>query len=187
MRVQGLSTWAREPGLNNARTFLEERPPRSFNPLEVRTPEEALTYIDRLYKSGRMEDLAALLRRSKVFREAWLMLQQPAPAGSWAGVEMHGSSGREDTRAPAPLPVLHLAPRQGTLSRPNPESGELRSATMRLPPTMADPATDYRVEPGSLKAKASGYLLNAALQAYQRQDRQYGPDQESAPRLSLRV
>jgi hypothetical protein len=79
-RVQGPAPWAGEAGLNNARPRPEEQPPRPANPSKARTPQEALTYIEQLYKSGRMEDLAALLRRSSVFRVAWLILQQSSPA-----------------------------------------------------------------------------------------------------------
>ena len=63
-------------GLNNAKSEAREGKPKPSCPSAAQTPKEALTYIDLLYKTGRMEELAAILRRSKVFREAWLILQR---------------------------------------------------------------------------------------------------------------
>ena len=104
-RVQGPAPWAGEAGLNNAKPRPEEQPPRSANPSKARTPQEALTYIEQLYKSGRMEDLAALLRRSSVFRVAGLILQQSSPASLKAAAVNDGSGNRGDTRGPVNLPV----------------------------------------------------------------------------------
>lgn len=63
-------------GLNNARAGANQAKPNPSSPSAAQTPKEALTYIDLLYKTGRMQEVAAILRRSEVFREAWLILQR---------------------------------------------------------------------------------------------------------------
>ena len=71
-------------GLPNAGSGAGGPRPQPSGPGAAQTPQEALTYIDRLYKTGRTDELAAILRRSEVFREAWLLLQQRSfatPAG----------------------------------------------------------------------------------------------------------
>jgi hypothetical protein len=80
--VPGLSPIAgvEGSGLNNARAGSQEPQPRPAGPSAAQTPEEALTYIELLYKAGRTAELAAILRQNQVFREAWLMLQRSFPA-----------------------------------------------------------------------------------------------------------
>lgn len=73
---------AEKSGLDNARSRSNQPEPQPYGPTYAQTPEEALTYIDLLHKAGRMEDLAAILRQSKVFREAWLILQRSFMAPS---------------------------------------------------------------------------------------------------------
>jgi len=63
-------------GLNNARAGANQAKPHPYSPSAAQTPKEALTYLDLLYKTGRMQEVAAILRRSEVFREAWLILQR---------------------------------------------------------------------------------------------------------------
>ena len=82
LRRLGSVTGPEEPGQKNAKPGSGGRKPESFSNPEAQTPEEALSFINLLYKSGRMRELAMLLRQSKVFREAWLMLQQASPTGS---------------------------------------------------------------------------------------------------------
>lgn len=67
---------AARAGPNNAGSGGKERKPNPSSPSMVQTPQEALAYIDLLYKTGHMEEAAALLRRSEIFREAWLILQR---------------------------------------------------------------------------------------------------------------
>jgi hypothetical protein len=185
-RVQGLAPWAGEGSLNNAKPRAEERPPRPSDPASARTPQEALAYIELLYKSGCMEDLAALLRRSAVFRQAWLTLQQTSPAGFQAVGVNSGSGNRGDTQGPAPLPVPYRASPRGTVHT-EPGAGRLKAATAGLPPEMWAAARDPGVEPGLLPAGKRNHLLIAALQVYRSQDRHYLREKELAPRLSLRV
>lgn len=63
--------------------FSENRRPGSTsprfspdNPAAAQTPGEALAYIEKLYKAGRIEEVAGWLRRSPAFREAWQAIQQ---------------------------------------------------------------------------------------------------------------
>jgi hypothetical protein len=80
----------------------------------AQTPQEALTYIDRLYKTGRTDQLAAILRRSEVFREAWLLLQQrsfvdhPGIAAEPEPAKLAAASASEDIPArPKPPQPVH--------------------------------------------------------------------------------
>jgi hypothetical protein len=97
--------WPGESGLNNAKPRLKGGQPGPYNPAKARTPQDALSYIELLYKSGHMEDLAKLLRRSQVFRAAWLILQQSSPEVSVAGREVSGTLCREESGKSALLPV----------------------------------------------------------------------------------
>ena len=159
IRVRGAAYWPREPGFSNARPGSEERQPRPDDPSGTRTPKEALTYIEGLYRSGRMEELATLLRQREVFREAWLMLQRSSPAGLQGRVAVQDAPSPEISRDPANLPVPQPRP-----------SGRL---------------TVPKAEPGSPRARAGEFLTGLA--AYLSQDRHFAQDKEPRPRLSLRV
>lgn len=76
--VRGLSPIAGTAGtgLNNARAGSNQAKPNPFSPSAAQSPKEALSYLDLLYKTGRMEEAAAILRRSGIFREAWLIFQR---------------------------------------------------------------------------------------------------------------
>jgi hypothetical protein len=186
MRVQGAAAWTAESGLNYARPGTEERQSAPQHPSEVRTPQEALSYIEVLYQSGRMEDLATLLRRRKVFREAWLMLQQSSRAGFQKAAEGSGPANQGNTEAPANLPV----PRPDSY-RPNvrPLSGAANfkavgaGFTLRTSPRAPDPGVRLGLPPPDWASR----LLRTALKAYQDQDGLYAREQAGAPRLSLRV
>jgi hypothetical protein len=184
-RVEG-SPWAREPALKNARPGSGQGQPRSYNPDEARTPKEALAYINRLYKAGRMEDLPALLRRSQVFREAWLMLQQSSPGGVETGDQVALSSCRRDNQVAAPPPVPYPGPPNRGL---NPEAGPetVQGAGRGISPKKPTPAGEAEVAPGPLPAGTALHLLAAALRIYQSQDGRSAQEKESAPRLSLWV
>ena len=185
-RVQGPAPWAGEAGLNNAKPRPEEQPPRPANPSKARTPQEALTYIEQLYKSGRMEDLAALLRRSSVFRVAGLILQQSSPASLKATAVNDDSGNRGDTRGPVNLPVPYSSSLGWTVTS---ESGPAGFEVVKagFAPEMSAPALAPRGDLGLLPVGKPNRLLIAALQAYQGQDRTYARQKETAPRLSLRV
>jgi hypothetical protein len=98
-------------GLNNARSGSEESKSNPSSPSAAQTPNEALSYIDQLYKTGRMEDLAAILRRSEVFREAWLILQRSfttpsAPSGERGLADLGEASEPMRFSAAAPPPAF---------------------------------------------------------------------------------
>ena len=186
MRVQGPATWTREPGVNQGQPGLAERQPRSHHFPEARTTKEALTYIEVLYKSGRMEDLAALLRRSKVFREAWLMVQQSPPAGPEAGQEAQGSVVCRDSRGPANLPSLR-PPAPGWALNPEPEPEKPKGAGKECSSPRSAPATNPADQSGLSPTGPPSQVLRAALRVYQDQERRYARERELTPQLSLRV
>jgi|UniRef100_A0A7C3ZDX1 hypothetical protein len=72
--------WPKQSGLRAAEPGSPKRDPGPDDFSGVKTPQEALAYIEGLYKTGRMAELAKLLRLSRVFREAWLLVQQSSRA-----------------------------------------------------------------------------------------------------------
>jgi hypothetical protein len=92
---------------------------RLHNPAGAETAAEALAYIRACSRAGRTHELAALLRRSPVFREAWQTLQQSSytasePAGGRAALASAperpapaaaASPGWLPNRDPAALPL----------------------------------------------------------------------------------
>lgn len=122
IRSLGSVVWPGKPGPDSAKPRSAEGRPRAVNPTTAQTPKEALTYIERLHKTGRMEDLATLLRRSPVFREAWLTLQQSRPEGLEAsGGHQPASPSRAETSSlgnfslpsPATRPPVEPGPKPG--------------------------------------------------------------------------
>jgi hypothetical protein len=181
-------SWPGDPGLNNAKPRLEGRQPGSYNPSEAKTPGEALSYIELLYKSGRMEDLARLLRRSQVFRAAWLILQQSSPAIFETAAGVNGSSHQRETQAPAHLPV----PASGLPSLPrNPEPEPLGPEAGRTEPSPQVPvlrtdsgARNYSSNPRTFKVARS---LTSLFQAYQNQDRFCAQESQLGQLVSIRA
>ncbi len=186
MRVQNPAPWTGETGLHHARPGPGERAPHLAEPFEARTPQEALNYIEILYQSGRMKDLAGLLRRSPVFREAWLRLQQSSQAGLKVTAEDHDSLSRGKTQLPDNLPVPYAFGPDGTVSSVSGPAG-FKAIETGSAPEMATAALGPGSEPGLLATGGPNRRLSAALQAYQRQDRQYAQNMAGASRLSLWV
>jgi len=186
VRVQG-STWAGRSALRNASPGSGQGQPRPYDPQEARTPKEALAHIDRLHKAGRMEDLPALLRRSQVFREAWLMLQTSSPdAVQTFADQVALASHRRPSPVAAPPPVPYLgSPRRGLKPEAGPDT--VQGGAGGAPPTNPHPARDPGVTPGSMTAAAPWHLVNAALTIYQTQESRYARDKEPLARISLRV
>jgi len=180
--IQGQYPWGwRElSGLKPAKPGLGERQLRPGGALEAQTPQEALTHIDLLYKSGRMGDLAGLLRRSEVFREAWRLVQQSSLAGvgpAKSGKE-RGYAGEPQGSGDFPVPQARL---------PGPPADAPSVPEGAGPVDMAVLALDFRA---ARRARLSGNhssFSTAAIEAYRRQARAGAPAQEGARRLSIRV
>jgi hypothetical protein len=186
VRVQG-STWAGRAACSNAGPGSGQGQPRPYDPQEARTPKEALAHIDRLYKAGRMEKLPALLRRSQVFREAWLMLQTSSPDSVQTVADQVAISSRRRLPPPAPSPPVPYpgSPRRGLKPEAGPETAQ--GAQGGASPKNPHPARDIGVTPGSMTAAAPLNLITAALRIYQTQDSRYARDKEPLARISLRV
>jgi hypothetical protein len=181
--------WPRGPGLNNAKPGLGGRHPGSDNPPMAKTPGEALTYIELLYKSGRMEELAKLLRRSQVFRVAWLIVQQSSPDVCQAAAGVTGSAHRRKTREPAGLPVPATLPPSIPL---NPEPGPPGPEAGRAEFSPQGPAAsmDSAAGTGSFFTRAfqaAAHPLASLLQVYQSQDRFGVQEQQRGQLISIRA
>ena len=142
--------------------------PRAFNPGGAKTPEEALTWIERLYKAGRTDELVGLLRRSAVFREAWQTLQQSSSTG-------FETAGGYVVSIPAAVPT----PEQSGLPAPIPTA----EPKGQLPRPDQDPAGQTCPVPAPKPART----LAAARQVYETQARYFAQEGANSPRISLRV
>jgi hypothetical protein len=187
IRSLGRIGWPGEPGLNNAKPRFEGRQPGSYHPSEAKTPGEALSYIELLYKSGRMEDLAQLLRRSQVFRAAWLILQSsPAIFETPEGVK--GSSCRGENHGPAYLPVPVSGPASLPLN-PEPKSPGPEAGRAELSPQT--PAAGMYSDGGNdafaARASKAVHPLTSLLQVYQYQDRYGVREKQRGQLISLRA
>jgi hypothetical protein len=177
--------WPGESGLNNAKPRLTGRQPGPDNPTEAKTPREALSYIEMLYKSGRMEDLAKLLRKSQVFRAAWLILQQSSPDVSGAGGGCKGSLDQGDPQGPANLPVSASDPPALTfkpeLRSPGPQVGKSLS---QIPAAgMASNERNGVFVPRSQAARP----LTLLLQVYHNQDAYRAREKQRGQLVSIRA
>lgn len=186
--IRGLSpiAGAGGPGLNNAKPRSNERKPQPSSPSEAQTPKEALTHINLLYKTGRMEDLAALLRRSKVFREAWLILQQSFPTHSETTEEVKADSYRTETAGVGNSPIRSLEvtwPRQ----KLPPEQGLAKLEVATEPESISAAVT----HPGSVNclnpAFKLTYSMTIALKVYKTQLGYHDHEKNSMVRISIRV
>jgi len=158
--IRGLSSiaGAKDSALNKGKPKSNERRPQPSNPAAAETPKEALAYIDLLYKTGRMEDLAVLLRGSKVFREAWLILQRSVATHSETSKEVNALSRRTETAGGSNFPI--------------------RSSAAITPPESVNylnPAVKFT------------YSLTKALQVYKSQLRYYDHEKKSKFQISIRV
>ena len=181
--------WAGESGLNNARPRSEGRQPGPGNPSEAKTPAEALSHIELLYQSGRMEDLAKLLRKSKVFRAAWLILQQSSPDLSEAAGEEKRSSNRRESGGPASLPVpAGGAPRPARDQEPRSPGALVSRGSSTESPTLI-PAAGMASDRGNdffARRSQAGHPLSLLLQAYLNQDDYWAREGQRGQLVNIR-
>jgi len=162
---------AGEAGLNNAKNRSEVRQAGPYKSSEAKTPEEALSHIELLYQSGRMEDLGKLLRKSQVFRVAWLIVQQASPNLSVAAGGSQGSSPRGEYGRPAYLPVPASGPPRPTLvsqpGSPGPKTAGV--ANIEISPQISGMASEGGHNFFVPQSQAA-HPLSLLLQVYLNQD-----------------
>jgi hypothetical protein len=187
--AQEAFTWPEKPGPHNPSPGSARRQSLADKPSEAQTPQEALTYIELLYKSGRMEDLAALLRRSAVFREAWLMLQQSSPVYSEAAEVARASAGFQETPGHTNFPVS-----SSDSASPSPKLNAdqglvgLKAATETgVSPEMPAASKEPGIQNHPVLAGKPKRPLATALKAYTSQYLYYSREKDHSPRFSLRV
>jgi len=184
--IQGLRpvAWPKTPGLDSAKPKPAAGRTRASNPAGAETPEEALAYINLLSKAGRTGKLVGLLRRSRVFREAWQTLQQDSSTGQ----DAH-SGPASSTPAAAPTPDQSVLPGPSPNAGPNgqPEdSGQdpaARQVTATGGPSPEIPAAQTYPVP----VPKPSSLLTSAIQAYETQARAYAQEGTNLPRLSIKA
>jgi len=185
IRSVGRIVWPGDSGLNNARPRSAGRQSGSYDPSVVKTPADALAYIELLYKSGRMEDLAKLLRKSQVFRVAWLILQQSSPDLSETAGKSKGCPDRGESRGPvcfpaSNLPALILNPKPRS---PMPETGKTESLSQT---PVAGMAAEERDDSLASRFQAA-QPLTLLLQAYQNQDGYWAREKQRGQMVSIRA
>ena len=180
--VKETTGWAGGAALNGTTPRFKARQLQPGSPPRAKTPEEARAHIDMLYKSGRMSDLAGLLRGSEVFREAWLTLQRSTPAEPEPANKGSGAAANGQTESSANLPVAwDPAPGQQVSVNPGrPGVAGAETAASNL-------ATGPGDQVGARPAGTPAHLWKAALRAYRRQDPGYTPDNNQGSQLSLRA
>jgi hypothetical protein len=179
-------SWPGNLGLNNAKPRLNGRQQGAYDPTEAKTPGEALSYIESLYKSGRMEDLGRLLRRSQVFRAAWLILQQSSPAISEATAGVNGP-GQRQSPEPAHLPVPASGPPSPPLNQKSESLGPEASWTENSPQISAPADSDTRNYSFPPRALRIPRALTSLFQAYQNQDRFCAQESQLGQLVSIRA
>ena len=169
--IQNLSQigWLGTPRQDSSHSKSAEGRGRAANPAEARTPEEALAYIRLLSQAGRTAELAELLRRSPVFREAWQTLQQFSAPG-WNEAGEFASS----LPSPPGASPQNRLPSQGRASLP------VATASGASGKDQAD--EDFPV----LSSRPTRPFA-AACRIYQAQDSFFPPKGAGSPRISLRV
>jgi hypothetical protein len=170
--------WPGTPDLRTATPGLGEGQPRSGGRRMPQTSQEALTHIEVLYKSGRMGELASLLRQHQVFRDAWLLMQQSSLTGNGPGSRKEPvQSGKTQESSGFPVPQAERPP-PNRLAK---SGGEAHSP-------LASEVSD--VGPGAARrSRAFGhtsYIHHAALEAYRKQA-VYGDQQQDGRRLNIKV
>jgi hypothetical protein len=180
--------WSGEADLNNARSRSEGLQPGPYNPSGAKTPEEALSHIEMLYQSGRMEDLGKLLRKSQVFRVAWLILQQASPNLSEAAGEGQGASYRGEYGRPAYLPVPASWPPRRTLvaqpGSPGPKAAGV--ANTELSPQITRMASDGGHD-FFVPQSQTAHPLGLHLQVYLNQDGFWARERQRGQLVSIRA
>ncbi|RJR40076.1 MAG: hypothetical protein C4567_11285 [Deltaproteobacteria bacterium] len=173
----GQVNWQRTPAQKKADPKPFEDRGRAFDLPAAQTPGEALAQIKLLSKTGRIDELVALLRNRPLFRKAWQTLQQsqspdpetassaslmPAPEQSGYPVFQSDSvsQGRLQTQDPALGQVT-------AASGPSPEIGEAENF----------PITSSRPTLG----------LAVGRQVYETQAGYYTQERANLSRISLKV
>ncbi|MFZ2088288.1 MAG: hypothetical protein WAU47_06910 [Desulfobaccales bacterium] len=171
--------WPGTPDLRTATPGLGEGQPRSGGRRMPQTSQEALTHIEVLYKSGRMGELASLLRQHQVFRDAWLMMQQSSLAGNGpAGNRKEPvQSGKTQESSGFPVPQAERPP-------PNPLAKSVGEAYSPL--TSGASGLGPRAARRSPAFANTSYIYHAALEAYRKQA-VYGDQQQDGRRLNIKV
>ncbi len=182
--VKETTGWAGGAALNGASPRFKAGQPQPGSASRAETPEEALAHIDMLYKSGSMSDLAGLLRGSRVFREAWLRMQQspsaePEPA---KGEKRHRGKRQDRERR---QPASGVGP--GSRAKSDGYARVTGTGRDRGGRHRPDPATGPGAKAGALPAGTPVYLWKAALRAYRIQDQGYTQEKNQGLRLSLRA
>jgi hypothetical protein len=151
---------------------------QDFNPAGAGTPEEALAYIRLFSEAGRTAELAALLRSSPVFREAWQTLQRFSSVGPEAGLDKSPAlPNGPDTRQPSPLP----SPADAGSQSQGPTALQVAAASGG---SGENPATQAYLVISSRPSRS----LAAARQAYETTDRLLPREGGASPRhISVRV
>jgi hypothetical protein len=187
IRSVGQIAWPGEAGLNNAKPGSEGRESGPGKPSEAKTPAEALSYIELLYKSGRMEDLGKLLRKSQVFRAAWLIVQQSSPDFSEAAGEGEGPSYREENVSSANLPIPVSRPLCPALDSDPESTGPAGVANTELSRiTAAGMASDGGKVQFAPRFKGP-HPLSLALQVYLNQEGYCATERQRGQLVSIRA
>lgn len=173
-----------ETGQDRAASKTAAERPRAFTPAGVETPEEALAYIEKLYKDGRTDELVGLLRGSAVFRDAWQTLQQSSSSGSKATAGL--ASSLPDAASPLEISGLPAAlagvGSKGQLQRQGqyPTAAQV-TANLGFSPEVQ--ATQSYLVPAPKPSRP----LAAGRQVYETQARYFAQEKANFPRISIRV
>lgn len=188
IRSVGRIAWLGQSGLNHTKPGSEGRQPGPGNPSEAKTPAEALSHIELLYQSGRMEDLGKLLRKSQVFRAAWLILQQSSPDLSEAAGEGKGASYGVENGRPAYLPVPYSGPPRPILD-PEPGSPGPRvagGANAEFSPQITGMASDGGND-FFVSRSQTAHPLSLLLQVYLNQDGYWARERQRGQLVSIQA
>lgn len=171
--------WSGTPGWNSADSKSAGRGFRAFNPTGAKTPEEALAHIKLLSQAGRTDELAALLRCSPVFREAWQTLQ--SSPSSEAGTEITSS-----LTATAPALYRPGLPAPPNACSPSQLPGQ-GPAALQVAATPAVSGETPVTQTYPVLSSRPTRPLAAARQVYEIQARLFTQESANSPRISLRV
>lgn len=173
--------WQGTPGRSRANPESGEGRRRAFDPPGVKTPKDALAHIELLYKTGRIDELAVLLRHSQVFRMAWQTLQQSssrdAGAGELASLIPAGAAIPEQSG----LPVPH--PGSGPEGRPQGQDQALLPVTAAAESSPEIPQVQNYPVPASRPAQS----LAAGRRVYETQSLFFARERAGFPWFNLRV
>ncbi len=182
IRSGGRIAWLGEAGLNHTKPRAEDRQPGPDHLPEAKTTAEAFSHIELLYQSGRMEDLGQLLRKSQVFRAAWLILQQSSSDLSEAAGGGEGSAYQGKYGGPAYLPVPASGPPQPA---PEPQQGT-PGAKVGQAETRAEAASEGTRDFFAPQSQGA-HPLSLLLQAYLNQDGYWARERQRGQLVSLRA